>query len=169
MKNKVTKFVLAALFAALTFIMTWIAIPTPTVGNVNLGDCMVLFGAYILGAYGVLSGAVGAALCDLASGYVIYAPGTLLIKALMAAAVLLFRKRAVKSGKLLPFALSGALAEILMIAGYFIYESLVLGYGLGAAANIPFNAIQGTISLVAASVLFTATKNLKAVKSIIEK
>lgn len=169
MKNKIQKSVLAAVFCAMSFLMTWILVPAPTVGNVNLGDCMVLFGAYILGPYGVVSGALGAALCDLASGYVIYAPGTLLIKALMAAAVLLFRKRTVKSGKLLPFALSGALAEIVMIAGYFIYESLILGYGLGAAANIPFNAIQGAINLVAASLLFTATKNLKIVKSIIGK
>lgn len=169
MKNKIQKSVLAAVFCAMSFLMTWILVPAPTVGNVNLGDCMVLFGAYILGPYGVVSGALGAALCDLASGYVIYAPGTLIIKALMAAAVLLFRKRIVKSGKLLPFILSGVLAEVVMIAGYFVYESLVLGYGIGAAANIPFNAIQGGINLVVVTVLFTATKNLKVVKSIIEK
>ena len=168
MKKKIEKSVLAAMFCALTFIMTWILVPAPTIGNINLGDCMIIFSAYLLGPYAVLSGAVGAALCDLASGYVIYAPGTFFIKALMVAAVLLFRKRIVKSGKLTYLLISGALAEIVMIAGYFIYESLILGYGFGAAANIPFNAVQGGVNLAAAAVLFSATKNLKIVKSIIK-
>ena len=48
--QKLRKLVLAALFAALTTVMTMvIRIPSPMSGYVNLGDCAVLLSAWILG------------------------------------------------------------------------------------------------------------------------
>lgn len=54
---------------------------------------MVLLGAYLLGpAYGAVAGGAGPALADLLSGYAMYVPGTLVIKALMGlTAALLYR------------------------------------------------------------------------------
>ena len=99
-ENKVYKLVLSAVFCALVFTMTFIAIPAPSVGNINLGDCMVILSACLIGGwYGVFAGAVGAALCDLASGYAIYAPGTLVIKALMVIVVLIVRRFVLKNIK----------------------------------------------------------------------
>ena len=44
--------------------------------------------------------------------------------------------------------IGGALAgEAVMVAGYFAYEGVVLGFGLGAAAAIPGNLIQGVFGL----------------------
>ena len=38
-----------------------------------------------------------------------------------------------------------------MVAGYFIYEQIVLGYPLAAAlAEVPFNVVQMTVGLVIA-------------------
>ena len=34
-----------------------------------------------------------------------------------------------------------------MVAGFFAYEGVVLGFGLGAAAAIPGNLIQGVFGL----------------------
>ena len=94
-ENKIFKAVFAAVFCALVFTMTFISIPAPSVGNINLGDCMVILSACLIGGwYGVFAGAVGSALCDLANGYAIYAPGTLIIKALMVVVILMaYRQR----------------------------------------------------------------------------
>ena len=164
-ENKIYKLVLAAVFCALVFTMTFISIPAPSVGNINLGDCMVILSACLIGGwYGVFAGAVGSALCDLAGGYAIYAPGTLLIKALMVIVILLVRKLVLKNNKPLSLVVSGICAEIVMIIGYFIYEAFVLGYGMGAIMNIPFNAIQGVLNLIAAVVLFATLKKAGILK-----
>ena len=79
--------VLAALMAALCTLLTLvIRIPSPMGGYLNLGDCAVLLSAWLLGpAAGAAAAGLGSALADLL-GYPLYAPATLVIKALMAAA-----------------------------------------------------------------------------------
>ncbi len=164
-ENKVYKLVLSAVFCALVFTMTWIAIPAPSVGNINLGDCMIILSAVLIGGwYGVFSAALGATLCDLASGYAIYAPGTFLIKALMVIVIILVRKVSFKNNRVLSLVISGLCAEGVMIIGYFIYEAIVLGYGMGAIMNIPFNAIQGIANLIAAVLLFVTLKKAGILK-----
>ena len=73
--------VMTALLAALSCAATMaIRIPSPTGGYMNLGDTVVLLGAYLLGgAYGAAAGAIGPALADLFSGYMTYVPATLVI------------------------------------------------------------------------------------------
>ena len=78
--EKLQKMVLAALFAALTYVATNIIhIPTPaTNGYINLGDCMVLLGAFLLGpVWGAAAGGIGSMLADVLLGYFSYAPGTM--------------------------------------------------------------------------------------------
>ena len=169
-ESKVYKLVLSAVFCALVFTMTWVAIPAPSVGNINLGDCMVILSASLIGGwYGTLAAALGASLCDIASGYTIYAPGTFIIKALMVVVIILLRKVAFKNNKLLSLIVSGVCAEVVMILGYFIYEALFLGYGMGAIMNIPFNGIQGTLNLVAAYLLFVTLKKAGITKLFYDK
>ena len=149
------KLVLAALFAALTCVATMvITVPLPT-GYANLGDCIVLLGAYILGpAYGAAAAGIGAMLADLFAGYGIYAPATLVIKALMAlAAVALFRK------KRFSFTVLGIIAaEAVMVAGYFLYE-LLLGNAGAAVASVFGNVMQGLVGGAAAVVLIALLKD----------
>ncbi len=47
---------------------------------------------------------------------------------------------------------SGAVGEVVMVAGYFLYEAapVPVGLGLGALANVPFNLVQGVFGLVSA-------------------
>ena len=66
-------------------------------------------------------------------------------------------------GKTAGLAAGAAAGEIVMVLGYFAYESTVLGYGLAAAASIPGNAIQGAAGVV---VSILAYKALHAVPSI---
>lgn len=142
--EKTVKLVLAALFAALCCVATMlIHIPIPaTNGYINLGDGVVLLSAFLLGpVYGMAAGGLGSMLADLLLGYAAYAPGTLVIKGLMAlCAALIVKKTGGKTAGLILGALAG---ELIMVLGYFAYESTLLGYGLAAAASIPGNALQG--------------------------
>ncbi len=168
--NKSYKLVLAAIFCALVFVMTRIAIPTPPVGNINLGDCMVILCACLLGnSYGIFAAAIGAALCDLASGYAIYVPATFVIKALMVGVILIMQKHIFRNGKYISLIIPVVCAEIIMVAGYFVYEALVLGYGIGASANVPFNLIQGALNIIVAGLLLALLEKTGLIRNVGEK
>ena len=145
MNRRIRALVLAALFAALTCMLTMIIqIPAPT-GYVNLGDCAVLLGAWVLGpVWGGAAASVGSVLADVLNGWASYAPATFIIKYAVAAVAAMIAQSA-KGGLLL----GAAVAELLMTGGYFLYESLVLGVGPAAAASVPANLVQGAVSVVA--------------------
>ena len=155
-----SRLVYTALFTALTTVATLvIQVPSPMSGYVNLGDAMVLLSAWILGpVYGTAAAGIGSMLADLLSGYAYYAPGTLVIKCLMAfvaAQVFLVLTDKVK-GKHFAKVVSGLLAEIIMVAGYFGYAGLILGNGLSAALSIPGNLVQGGFGIVVSTVVYLA-------------
>lgn len=155
-----SRLVYTALFTALTTVATLvIQVPSPMSGYVNLGDAMVLLSAWILGpVYGTAAAGIGSMLADLLSGYAYYAPGTLVIKCLMAfvaAQVFLVLKDKVK-GKHFAKVVSGLLAEIIMVVGYFGYAGLILGNGLSAALSIPGNLVQGGFGIVVSIVVYLA-------------
>lgn len=153
--KKTLKLVMAALLAAMTCVATMvIKIPiAATGGYINLGDCIVLLSGILLGSmYGGLAAGIGSALADLFSGYVAFTPATFLIKGLMAIILGLFVKDLSKKS-IIKTVIYGVIAECLMIAGYFFFEAVFMGYGLGAAAAIPGNAIQGVVGLILAMIL----------------
>lgn len=155
--KKIRKLVYCALLAALTCVATLvIQIPAPVSGYVNLGDCVVLLSAFFLGPwYGAAAAGIGSMLADLLSGFAMYAPATLIIKALMAvAAALLYRALPIKHG-LIRTAIGGAVAEIIMIAGYLLYGGLLMDSFAASLAGVPGNAVQGCVGLIL-GVLLTA-------------
>ncbi len=157
--QKIRTLVLTALMTALCAVMTTvIKIPSPMGGYFNLGDCAVLLSAWLLGpGWGAAAAGVGSALSDL-QGFPLYAPATLVIKALMAAAAgWLFQqyRESVQRRALAPRLVSGGVAECIMIAGYFGFEAVLLGMGPGAAANIPFNLAQGVVGVVSATAVMS--------------
>lgn len=173
MDNKIStkKLVMTALFAALACVATMI-IKVPTVGTngyVNIGDTIVLLSAWLIGGvYGALAAGIGPALADLISGYGSYVPGTFVIKFLMAlAAYVIFKTiKKVNINKVVGYVISGIAAELIMVAGYFLYESIFLGYGLGAAPSILSNLVQGVTCLVLGYVAILVLESTKAVKMI---
>ena len=152
--KKLVHLVFTGLLTALVCVATMvIKIPTPTNGYVNLGDAMVLLCGWLLGpAYGFFAAGVGSALADLISGYGNYVAGTFLIKGLMGmTAALLIGK-----GGTFHRVMGGIAAELIMVGGYFLYESTLLGYGLAAAASIPGNGVQGGMGLLFGLLLYRA-------------
>lgn len=155
MNNKTRKIVLAAMFAALCCVATMIIkIPSPLKGYLNLGDCIVLLSGFMLSpVYGFLAAGIGSALADIFSGYVIYAPATFIIKGIMTLIAyygvkLLHKKIGTTPARII----SGIVAEIVMVLGYFIFEGFMYGF-VPSAANIPANAVQGVAGLILGVIL----------------
>ena len=138
------------MLASLTCVATMlIKIPTPMKGYMNLGDCVVLLAGWMLSPlYGILAAGIGSALADLFSGYVLYAPATFVIKGVMALIAFGgFRLLNKKIGSLAARIITGLLAEVVMVVGYFVFEGVLYGFG-PAAVNIPANGIQGAAGLI---------------------
>ena len=92
-------------------------------GYINLGDCLVLLGGWLLGpVYGAAAGAIGSLLADIFTGYLAYAPVTLVVKGLMAALASLLLHWGSKAfhERLLPARLiSALLCELFMVLATF--------------------------------------------------
>ena len=157
--SKIKKLVLASVFAAIVCVATTVfAFPLPGNGYANLGDCFVIICGGLLGSWwGFAAAAVGAALSDIILGYAVYAPATFIIKGIMALAV---HYIAVKKSVIM-IAVSAVAAEIIMVAGYFLFELAVFGAGV-AVPDILGNATQAVAGIVTGTVLLTVfVKNSK--------
>jgi uncharacterized membrane protein len=166
--EKTRKIIFSALLTAIICVATFIVqIPVPATGGyVNLGDCFVIISGYLLGGfYGSLAAGLGSALADVLAGYVQYAPATFVIKALMALTACCIFKALCKSfGEKLTVVsriISALTAEIIMVAGYFAYEAVILGYGLSAAASIVPNLMQGAVAIIASVIISAAISKTK--------
>ena len=147
--NQLLKITTTAAMIALTCVLTMaVRIPTPTKGYLNLGDCAVLLGGWLLGpVYGAVAGGVGSALADLLAGYPIYVPGTLLIKALMALMISFVPYRVCRNDREhrgLGFLVCVGSGEACVVSGYWLYEAIVIGEGFAVAlAGVSGNVFQG--------------------------
>ncbi len=162
-KNTTQKIAVTALLAALTCVATMvIKIPSPMKGYLNLGDCVVLTAGWMLSpVYGFLAAGLGSALADLFSGYVVYAPATFLIKGLMAlVARFVYKALCGKIYSSISRIISGVLAEIIMVLGYYIFEGFMYGFS-PSLVNIPANAVQGIAGLVLGFVLIKIFEKIK--------
>lgn len=163
MNTKTKKIAMAALIAALACIATMlIKIPSPLKGYINLGDGVVLLAGWILSPiYGFLAAGLGTALADVFSGYAIYAPATFIIKGLMALIAFYgFKFLNNKLGELPSRIISGIVAEILMILGYYIFEGFLYGF-TASLVNIPPNGVQGIAGLIISIILIKAFEKRK--------
>ena len=164
METKTKKLVTAALFAALACVATMIIkFPSPLKGYLNIGDCIVLLCGWMLSpVYGFVAAGLGSGLADLLSGYLVYAPATFIIKGLMALSACYTFKLIRKSlGHNLPARIvSGILAEIIMVLGYYVFEGFMYGF-IASAVNIPANAIQGIVGLILGTILIKAFEKSK--------
>ena len=150
-KNNLKTIAYAGVLAALVFVGTELHIPT-AIGYINLGDLVILLSSYILGPLALLPAAIGSTLADLLAGYPQYAIATFLIKGLMGFVAGSLLKRNAKGKVSLVRKVSGSfVAELIMIAGYFAFESLPFMYGVEAALGsvIP-NGIQASAAIVGA-------------------
>ncbi len=153
MNKKLLKTVFTALFAALCCAATFIYIPSPASnGYLNMGDCFVILSGWILGpVYGFLAAGMGSAISDLALGYAIYAPATFAIKGLMALAsyfIFTSLSKVFSKKNLFPKIISSFSAEVIMVSGYYLYDSLITKNFISSLTGIPGNAVQGLFGII---------------------
>ena len=161
------RYVMAALFAALTCVATYfIHIPVPMVnGYPNLGDAVILLFAFLFPSTPTLIAAsVGAALADAISGYGIYIPATFVIKAGVFAIAMLIGKR---GGWMR--ALAAIVAELFMVLGYLVFEMWIVDMGAGAVASIPGNLVQAGLSAVVALVVTPVMLRSSGIRKYVNK
>ncbi len=179
--SKTLLIVETGLLIAITFVMTTVVkIPTPVMGYVHAGDGAALFAGLFLGPlWGSFAGAAGSMLSDIFGGYMVFAPGTFVIKFLMVLVSSLIMKKlsSLKGGEARPGKhfiypiISGVAGEAVMIAGYFLYNiflmmfinngagSVTLSAAIAASATeMPFNAVQGIFGVVIYSLLYHIKK-----------
>lgn len=164
------KIVLTALFTALITIATlFIRVPLP-LGYVNLGDAFILLSVFVLSPLlGTLASATGSAIADLI-GYAVYAPGTLIIKGLMALTASLIYKAIFSATKKSLFAevVAGIVGALIMAFGYFLYETLLFTTATVAIVNVPYNLIQGGIGIAIAVMVMRVFISTKIIEKLNE-
>ena len=138
------------ILAALVFIGTELRIPT-AIGYINLGDGVILIASYFVGPAAFFPAAIGSALGDLIAGYPAYIAPTFIIKGLMGllAALIMRIPYDKKAVGILIRTGAGITAELIMVSGYFAFESVI--YGIEAATgSVIFNLIQGSVAILLA-------------------
>lgn len=145
-KNKqVINMCLAAVFTAIVFVFTaYLHIPTHT-GYTHVGDAFIYLAACLLPLpYGIFVGAGGALLADCLTGFAIWAPASVIIKA---ATVFCFSRRGSKILRVRN--LVGLVpAWVLCVGGYYFYECIITGNMVAPLAGIPGYLMQIGLSSV---------------------
>ncbi|MEM2098831.1 MAG: ECF transporter S component [Candidatus Bathyarchaeia archaeon] len=149
------KLAIASVFAALTCVATLTLIITipATTGYFNLGETVIYVAALLFGPLvGGIAGGAGAAIADIIAAPQ-FAIGTLITKSFEGAIVGFLNKKLQQRNR--NFTLSATIAVIIggleMVAGYFIYEQLALGYSFAVAlVEVPFNIVQILVGLLVA-------------------
>ena len=170
--NHVKKLVFTALFTALIFVCTaYVSIPLPAGGYVHLGDAFLFLATFILGPiYGVAAAGLGSCIADLAMGYAVYAPATLVVKALMsliAYALYALLKKAIKIS-ILAEIIAGIVATIFMAVGYFVFEWVLYGT-LTVAINIPWSILQGCVGVAISVAIMRLLEKTKLLQILTKK
>ena len=156
-KTSTRQLTLAALFMALTTVATMVIhIPVPaTQGFVNVGDSFVLLSGLLFSHYyGALIGGVGSALADLFLGYTIFAPVTLIVKAIEA-----LLASYIDRGNTVSRVIAVIVGVTWMVFGYFIFEVFMFDLPIALSAVIP-NSIQGIVSAGLALLLYPIVRRL---------
>ena len=146
-KNHLKLMCISGIFAAVVFVVTaYLHVPTYN-GYVHFGDGFIFIAACILPMpYSVIVGVVGAMLADLLTGYAMWAPGSMIIKGLLALLFTCKAKRIITGRNLIML----IPAAVISAGGYYLYESLITGNFVSSLMGIPGSTVQA----VASSIVF---------------
>lgn len=155
-----------AIMSALVFIATFlIKIPSLN-GYTHIGDSMVIISALILGKKkGALAAGLGAALCDLLSGYMQYVIPTFLIKAIMVLIIATISENLINKTKF-AWIFGAIIGSTFQVIGYYLVEAILYGFA-GALASVPANIIQSIVGITLAVILATVFEKSNILKKLI--
>ena len=158
----VKKLALGGMLSAVILVMTiGMHLPVPATGGyVHLGDGFIFLTAAVLGPYAALAAGIGSALADLLGGYFIYIPATFIIKAAMGLIAGKFAAQSSSIKRIIVF----AIAEAVMVVGYFAFEWLLYGGAAALGAVLP-NLVQGTFGVILGLILTEISSRMFANKN----
>lgn len=162
-KRNMAKFIaLTALMTALTTVCTFLGFNIGT-GYINMGDTMIFVTASIFGPVaGMIAGGLGSFFADLAV-YPTTMVFTLIIKGLEGLCCGLLVKYLLKDHYKKPIrialnSLFMLLSAIIMVLGYFFTQWLMWGTKESAIAQLPWDVLQATASIIVATLLIYVLK-----------
>lgn len=166
MKNKHTRLIcISGVLAALVFVITaYLHIPTHN-GYVHCGDGVIFIAACMLPMpYSIIVGALGALLADLLTGFAIWAPGSMIIKGLLAVIFTCKAKKIITKRNLVML----VPAALISAVGYYFYEALITGNFIAPLSGIPASLVQAAASSIVYVVIGVAMDKYDVKKKLLE-
>ena len=156
---------ISGIFSALVFVVTaYLHIPTYN-GYVHCGDGFIFLAACILPMpYSIIVGVLGAMLADLLTGFAIWAPGSMIIKGLLALIFSCKSKKIVTTRSLIML----LPAAVISAGGYYLYEVLITGSFIASLAGIPGSIAQALASSIVFVVIGIALDKYNIKKKMLE-
>lgn len=147
--------VITAILAALVFVATMfinIRLPFGQGGLIHLGTSMLFISAILFGPKkGALAGAIGMGLFDLVGGWLIWAPTTIISRALQGFIVGKIAWSNGYRGDNMGLNILGAVISMpVMIAVYYFGQAIMFKSWIAPMASIPGDIIQNVVGLLIA-------------------
>ena len=161
-RTKTFDLVLTAILAALIFTATLINIKLPIGqgGLIHLGTSMLFIAAILFGPKkGALAGAIGMGLFDILGGWAIWAPTTIISRALQGLIVGKIAWSKGHRGDNIGLNILGAVVSMpVMIAVYYIGQAIMFKSWIAPLASVPGDIIQNVVGLLIAIPVCIALK-----------
>lgn len=166
MQVKTKDLVLTSLAMGLVYIATALGFELPALnqgGYTHLGTGMIFTLAILLGAKkGAISGAIGSGLCDLATGYAIWAPTTIITRGIMGYVVgCIARKNGNQGTSNIRNIIAMIVGGIILLIGYYVGEAVTFGNWLTPINSVIPNLIQVVVGLPVTLLLTGSIKKTK--------
>lgn len=163
--NTTYMLVVNGVFIALTLVATYlIQIRLPFIGAgglIHMGNIPLFIGAWLFGRKtGAIAGGIGMGLFDLLSGWVSWAPFTLVIVGLMGYVIGKVEEKPLVKNILANRIIGIILAIIIKIVGYYIAEVILFGNFVAPFGSIPGNIIQVGVAAVISLFLIVPLKRM---------
>ncbi|MBU5250374.1 ECF transporter S component [Lysinibacillus capsici] len=154
-RTKTFDLVITAILAALVFVATMfinLKLPIGQGGLIHLGTSMLFISAILFGPKkGALAGAIGMGLFDIVGGWLIWAPTTIISRALQGFIVGKIAWSKGHKGDNLRLNILGAVVSMpVMIAVYYVGQAIMFNSWIAPLASIPGDVIQNIVGLVIA-------------------
>lgn len=152
--------VLMALTIFATAFMTF-SVPNMQGAYVHPGDIIIFLSVVLVGPYAAVVGGIGGFIADFIVGAGVYAPVTLIVKALMALVCHIIVRR--KPDSYLLRLVGMTVGALVMVAGYFLYEWVLTRQVAAAGVSSLFNLVQAVVGVVPAWLISPLVKKLHLV------
>lgn len=164
--QKTMDLIITAMLVALVFVSTFfLNIKLPIAANgglVHLGTAMLFIASILFGPKkAALAGAIGMGLFDIAGGWALWAPITIVARGLQGYIVGKIAWSKGRNGTSIALNVTATIVSIpFMIAVYYIGEGILYGNWIAPLASIPGDLVQNILGIIVAVPVCVALKKV---------